>query len=73
MEHEVEAERRRRTFDGEVVRPGAPKPALYAPCFTEARFEAMWQHCQRQWRASGRALTVYERSAMPGEVFRIER
>jgi hypothetical protein len=37
------------------------------------RLEEMWELCVKQWEASGRTLPTYERSEMPGEIFRIDR
>ena len=62
---------RRRNWPGAITTPGEPKPALHEPSFTEARLVQMWQHCVRQWRASGRELVHVPRSQMPGEIFRI--
>ncbi len=67
------AERRRQSYESEVIRLGDPKPGLRGPSFTQARLAEMWALCVAQWQASGRELPAFERATMPGETFRIER
>ena len=72
-DRERRAEERRGTYEGEVVRAGAAKPRLRGESFTMQRLEEMWELCVEQWEASGRTLPTFERSEMPGEIFRIDR
>ena len=55
------------------MRAGTPKPRLRGESFTMQRLEQMWELCVAQWEASGRELPTFERSEMPGEIFRIDR
>jgi len=67
------ADERRRTYEGEIVGVGTPKPRLRAESFTLARPEEMWALCVAQSQAAGREMRSFTRSEMPGEVFRIDR
>ncbi len=63
----------RRLIPGEIVRAGAPKPALYAHLTLEARVEHMAALCATQWLLSGGTLSKVSRTELPGEVFECHR
>jgi hypothetical protein len=71
-ERRLRAEQRHKTWTGEVVRAGTPKPSLWSELTVEQRLTAMTRLCRSQWTASGRELIELPRDQWPGEVFEVQ-
>lgn len=65
------AAQRRATWNGGVVRSGAPKPPLYAEDTLEERIAGVWRLTRRLWLLAGGSLEEIPRHELPGEVFEL--
>lgn len=70
-ERRARAEMRRRSYPGQVVASGTPKPALYDALGPLQRLAHLTALCRRQAELSGTAERSLPRSQWPGQVFRI--